>query len=55
MLDSINCEPYGFIKHEHYDLNFISINEVEDVTIKTEDIEIQEVETYIQYQKLTLI
>ena len=31
MLDSINCEPYGYIKYEHDDLAIISINEFEDV------------------------
>jgi hypothetical protein len=31
MLDSINCEPYGYIKYEHDDTNHSIIEEVEDV------------------------
>ena len=31
MLDSINCEPYGYIKYEHDDLDNISSIEVEDI------------------------
>ena len=34
MLDSINSEPYGYIKHEKDDLNIISINEVEDTKVQ---------------------
>ena len=30
-LDSINCEPYGYVKYENDDLDTISINEVEDI------------------------
>ena len=29
MFDSINCEPYGYIKYENDDLTIILINEVE--------------------------
>ena len=43
MLDSINCEPYGNIKHDPDDLDNIIINEVEDIEQITEDIEILEV------------
>jgi hypothetical protein len=34
MIDSINCEPYGYIKYEHDDTNNI-INEVKDVKTNT--------------------
>ena len=44
MIDSINCEPYGYIKYNHDELENIIINEVEDVKQITEDIEIKEVE-----------
>ena len=43
MLDIINCEPYGNIKHDPDDLDNIIINEVEDIEQITEDIEILEV------------
>jgi hypothetical protein len=38
MIDSIKCEPYGYIKYEHNDTNHIIIEEVEDVKINIEDI-----------------
>jgi hypothetical protein len=31
MIDSINCEPYGYIKYEHDDTPNIMIEEIEDV------------------------
>ena len=34
MLDSVNCEPYGYIKHEKDDLTNISISEVEDTKVQ---------------------
>ena len=34
MLDSINCEPYGYIKYENNALTTITINEVEDIQIQ---------------------
>ena len=43
MLDGINCEPYGYIKHNPDDLDNIIINEVEDIEQITEYIEIIEV------------
>ena len=46
MLDSINCEPYGYIKYDHDDVyNAVIIDEVEDIKQITEDVEIIEVET----------
>jgi hypothetical protein len=58
MLDSINCEPYGYIKYKHDDTTNIIIEEVEDVKtnvdIKLEDVEINEVEdvkTNVEYIK----
>ena len=42
LLDSINCEPYGYIKYENNDLDTIIINEVEDIKQNT-DIKTQEV------------
>ena len=42
LLDSINCEPYGYIKYENNDVDTIIINEVEDIKQNT-DIELQEV------------
>ena len=51
MLYIINCEPYGYIKYENYDIDNISIHEVEDVKlnidIMIEDIEIEDVKTNI--------
>ena len=43
MLDSSNCEPYGYIKYNPDDKDTSIINEVEDKHI-TEDIGIVEVE-----------
>ena len=36
MLDSMTCEPYGYIKHEIDDLYNIRVNEVEDSTQTTD-------------------
>ena len=37
MLDSLSCEPYGYIKYDNDDLNNIIINEVEDNKIYNND------------------
>ena len=51
MLDSMNCEPYGYINYDHDGWDNISIiNEVEDVKINIEDVETQEVEKYLIIQ-----
>ena len=44
MLESINCEPYGYSKYNPDDLDNIVINAVEDIKHSTEDIEIIELE-----------
>ena len=46
MIDSINCEPYGYLKYNPDDLDNIMINEVEDIKHITEDMEIIEVGKY---------
>ena len=48
MLESINCEPYGYTKYKNDDLDSIIIKEVEDIESK-------EVETQNQEQKLIVI
>ena len=47
MIDSINCEPYGYITYNPDDVDNIIINEVEDIKQITEDIEIIKVEDII--------
>ena len=34
MIGRINCEPYGYIKHEMDELNTMSINEAEDIKVQ---------------------
>ena len=46
MIDSINCEPYGYLKYNPDDVDNIMINEVEDIRHITEDMEIIEVGNY---------
>ena len=40
MLDSINCEPYGYTKYQHDDVDNIIIDEVEDFKHITEEVKL---------------
>ena len=62
LLNSINCEPYGYIKYNPDDVDNIIMHEVKDIKQTTEYIEIKEVENYkvlkltkLKHYKLYLI
>ena len=44
LLDSINCEPYGYIEYNPDDVDNIIINDIEDIKQITEYIDMLEVE-----------
>ena len=40
MLDSINCEPYGYTKYHHDDVDNIIVDEVKDFKHITEEVKV---------------